>query len=301
MDGLIARAKKLASGAGEIQEGQRCAGARAEKLSRWLGWGSAAISAAVGTSIFTGWIEAEPTPFGIAAVAAATISAIQRTAKLDEKAEDYRLAGVKYGELRRRIDMFRLRLEVEKKVELKERLAKLDHFGDDLSKLAKETRTLQNSIYEPAAAAFEETHSEYYPDPDEPTHAGGVVWRRTASTIQYLVVQAKNVPRDWVLPKGHISPGESMEQTAQREVMEEAGVETTIRKVIDTVEFSTPQEHVISRFFLMDAISEGQAQEGRERKWLSLVDAIDILQFKEAQQLICQAHTLLRRSASSRG
>ena len=51
-----------------------------------------------------------------------------------------------------------------------------------------------------------------------PSHAGGVVFRRRHSRIEYLLLQAKADPDDWVLPKGHIEPHEDPQYCAIREV-----------------------------------------------------------------------------------
>ncbi len=53
---------------------------------------------------------------------------------------------------------------------------------------------------------------------------GGVVYARKNGTFCYLLVQATSKPSEWVLPKGHIEPGERKRETAVREVFEETGV-----------------------------------------------------------------------------
>lgn len=291
MDDLIARANKYAKGAGQTQEGQRSAAEKHERFSRWLSWVSTALSAVVGTSIFTDWVQTSPISFGLAAIVAAVLSAVQRTSRLDDRAEAHRVAGAEYGGLRRRADMLRLRLEGGD-VTREKGLVELEQIGKDLSELAKKTRTLPESIYKPATEAFKKSHPEYFTS--TPTHAGGVVIRREGATIEYLVVQTKKEPHEWVLPKGHIEHGESPEQAARREVLEETGVETVVRDVLDTVEFSAPNGRVKGQFFLMEAIGEGPPREGRERKWLNFDEAIQRLQFKEAQRLVCQAYTVCK-------
>lgn len=51
--------------------------------------------------------------------------------------------------------------------------------------------------------------------------AGGVVFNRDDD-----VLLLKHLSGDWVFPKGHVDPGESDLEAAQREVEEEAGVRT---------------------------------------------------------------------------
>ena len=57
----------------------------------------------------------------------------------------------------------------------------------------------------------------------EPT-AGGIIYRLDKSgKAEFLLVQdAKN---RWTIPKGHIEPGETSKQTAEREINEETGLQ----------------------------------------------------------------------------
>ena len=69
------------------------------------------------------------------------------------------------------------------------------------------------------------------------THAGGIAYRVVEGLPQYLIVTAKKNPEHWVLPKGHIEPGETPEAAAIREVREETGVEAKITGLVGAVEF----------------------------------------------------------------
>ncbi|WP_211227244.1 SLATT domain-containing protein [Saccharospirillum impatiens] len=291
MEDLIVRARKYARGAGQTQEGQRRASEKVEYLSRWVSWLSVALSAVVGTSIFAEWTMAYPVPLGLAAITAAALGAMQRTSRLEERAEDHRVVAAEYGGLRRRIDMFRLRLEAGD-VTREMGLAELDQIGKDLSILAKRARPLSDRIYNSAKKSFKNTHREYYSS--SPTHAGSVVFRKVDGNVQFLVVQALGKPNEWVLPKGHIKQGESPEQAARREVLEETGILGALWQALDTVEYVAPRGPVKGLFFLMEAVKENAPREGREKEWLSFADAIQKLQFKEAQQLVCQAYSILR-------
>ncbi len=298
MEDLIARAKKYAKGAGLIQEGQRMAAERNERLARWLGWVSTALSAIVGTSIFASWAKGDCSyVFGFLAIVAATLSAMQRTSKLDARANDHRVAGAEYGGFRRRADMLRLRLEGGD-VTRANGLAELEQIGKELSGLAKKTRTLPRSIYELAETSFKKSHPEYFAA--GPSHAGGVVIRREATAIHYLIVRSKQTSHEWVLPKGRVVPGESPEQAARREVLTQTGVETAVRDILDTVEFSAPNERGKVLFFLMEAVPGGSPPcEEQERKWLNFDDAMQALRFHEAKRLLLQAETLLRHTTGS--
>ena len=75
--------------------------------------------------------------------------------------------------------------------------------------------------------------------------AGGVVYRKLNDKVEFLVVQHSGHHR-WVLPKGWIDPGETKEQTAIREVKEEAGVEGEIDEfqIVGTMEADPSQRKI---------------------------------------------------------
>lgn len=58
--------------------------------------------------------------------------------------------------------------------------------------------------------------------------AGGVVYRRGGDSGLEVVLVARPGERLWALPKGKPEPGESIEQTALREVSEETGLRVAI-------------------------------------------------------------------------
>ena len=67
--------------------------------------------------------------------------------------------------------------------------------------------------------------------------AGGVVFRRTPHAIEVVLVSRRR-ERLWALPKGTPDPGESIEQTALREVREETGLEIAILEPLGEVRYS---------------------------------------------------------------
>jgi len=59
--------------------------------------------------------------------------------------------------------------------------------------------------------------------------AGAVVfYRGEGGKIEYLVLQGHRGEKRWGFPKGMIEPGEKLEETALREIKEEAGLQNPI-------------------------------------------------------------------------
>ncbi len=82
--------------------------------------------------------------------------------------------------------------------------------------------------------------------------AGGLVWRRADDG--HVEVALVHRPRydDWSLPKGKAHKGESDEDTALREVLEETGLECRLGDELISVEYETPRgEHKTVRWWAM--------------------------------------------------
>jgi len=71
------------------------------------------------------------------------------------------------------------------------------------------------------------------------TSAGGVVVRRPdgGARLQVLLC-GRETPLVWALPKGTPNSGETMEETARREVEEETGVRVRVERRIGQIEYS---------------------------------------------------------------
>jgi 8-oxo-dGTP pyrophosphatase MutT (NUDIX family) len=57
----------------------------------------------------------------------------------------------------------------------------------------------------------------------EATSAGAILFRSTRDRREYLLLKSR--PGDWEFPKGGVEGDEELQQTAIREVQEEAGIE----------------------------------------------------------------------------
>ena len=122
-----------------------------------------------------------------------------------------------------------------------------------------------------------------------PTHAGGVVVRRDGPELRFLLVTARRQPGLWVFPKGHIESGETPEQAAVREVLEEAGVQATVVAPIGATEFRSARGPVRAQFYLMDFVSENGPGEDRRLAWMTADEARRALIYEDARLLITRA------------
>lgn len=134
------------------------------------------------------------------------------------------------------------------------------------------------------------------PEANAVSHAGGVVFRMVGGQLQYLLVEAKNAPHEMVLPKGHVNPGETVQEAAVREVREETGVWARINTPLEIAQYTVENKPVRVQFYLMEALREGQPAEKREHAWLSLKDALQQAIYAETKHLLALAEE--KRSAS---
>ncbi|HEY8185490.1 MAG TPA: NUDIX domain-containing protein [Pyrinomonadaceae bacterium] len=143
------------------------------------------------------------------------------------------------------------------------------------------------------------------PNPDKPSHAGGVVFRKAKGRAEYLLVRAKENSQEWVLPKGHIELGESMKETAVREVREESGVWARVIRELVINDIVVKEKPIKIQFYLMEAVDgwldkaisqagflfrrkvlRRKRTEMRERKWFPLDKARDNATHKESKELL---------------
>jgi 8-oxo-dGTP pyrophosphatase MutT (NUDIX family) len=124
------------------------------------------------------------------------------------------------------------------------------------------------------------------------SHAGGVVARTVDGERQYLLVEARRSRGEWVLPKGHIEPGETPEAAAVREVQEEAGVRATVVARAGESTYAVGGQAVRTIFFLMRYQGEVSREEDRAIAWRRYDDALNLLRFDDARRVLTQADAL---------
>ena len=128
--------------------------------------------------------------------------------------------------------------------------------------------------------------------------AGSIVVRLDTKEPQVLLVTAKRNPRNWIFPKGHIEKGESPEQAALRETREEAGVSASLIGPAGILEYGFLGAKARVEYFLVLFTREaGPPEDGRQRIWCGLDDALDRLSYKNTRKLLRKAWKQLSTSA----
>lgn len=83
------------------------------------------------------------------------------------------------------------------------------------------------------------------------TSAGGIVVDiRQGRALTAIIARYNRGGRiEWCLPKGHVEAGETLAQTAAREIAEETGIEGRVLLILGTIDywFSTPDNRVHKR------------------------------------------------------
>lgn len=135
--------------------------------------------------------------------------------------------------------------------------------------------------------------------------AGGVAFRWDEGRLQTVIVAVKPSLR-WQLPKGIVDPGETPVITAVREVREEAGVETELLELIETVEYwyqrvqygQRIRYHKFVHFYLLEYKAGDVADhdhEIAEARWVSFEEAIELLAFKSERGVVEKAQDKVRQ------
>ncbi len=142
------------------------------------------------------------------------------------------------------------------------------------------------------------------------TSAGGIVVR-TQGGRPHLVVGSRRRERDgytWTLPKGTPIRGESIEETAVREVAEETGLQVRITGPLDAIEYSFVQSgtriNKTVHYFLMEPIGGDLARHDHEFdqvRWIAFDEAATVLTFATERALVARAATALLARGSREG
>ncbi len=107
----------------------------------------------------------------------------------------------------------------------------------------------------------------------------------------------------WSTPKGFIDPGRSAEETASIEALEEAGVIGTVGVEVGTFEYErNGRVHSVRVFVLqVERVLDRWQEDGeRERRWVSVQEAVEQVFHPDLGALIGRAASELTRRRSRR-
>jgi len=138
---------------------------------------------------------------------------------------------------------------------------------------------------------------------NEHSSGGAVLCTRDGRTCVALIATRRKTR--WGLPKGAVAEGETSEQAALREVLEETGLEAKIVRLLDTIEYYFRAGDTLIRkrvdFYLMEYVSgelTPQLSEVDDVEWVELSEAIRRASFDSERKLLEMAVTAVSPSPS---
>jgi len=139
------------------------------------------------------------------------------------------------------------------------------------------------------------------------TSAGGIVVRYQDAIPQFVVGRRRREKdgQTWTLPKGTPIPGETLEETALREVREETGLTVRIVSPLDAIRYTFVQRgtriHKTVHYFMMEATGGGledHDHEFEEVRWIAFEEAPGLLSFETERSLVGLAASRLQQEAT---
>jgi ribonuclease HI/8-oxo-dGTP pyrophosphatase MutT (NUDIX family) len=149
------------------------------------------------------------------------------------------------------------------------------------------------------------------PPPDQPKEgrreavqrsAGGVVYKKEGRALKVCLI-AKRGGLVWALPKGRVNPGETSEEAAIREILEETGHLAAIAEQIDHINYdfywkeNRTLYHKVVVFYLMPLVQEAVGPRDDEADavgWFTLGEACRKLSYLNEKKVLHQARRILQ-------
>ncbi len=132
--------------------------------------------------------------------------------------------------------------------------------------------------------------------------AGGLLVKKRGSRVQVCLV-AKKGHRVWAFPKGRVDKGETLEQTAEREILEETGHVGKVLEKLESIEYyfflkeNSTFYHKTVTFFLMRLVQENaqpRDQEADTVGWFDIGVAKKKLSYLNEKKILVKAEGLLK-------
>jgi len=141
------------------------------------------------------------------------------------------------------------------------------------------------------------------------TSSGGVIYKGHEDTLQVILISHYNQRGKlvWCLPKGSVEEGESLQETALREVREETGTDGRILEKIGQIQywFYSKQEDTkifkTVHFYLMEYLRGSENDhdsEVYEARWVASQKALSMLTHNSERQIMEKAARYLNAITS---
>ena len=120
--------------------------------------------------------------------------------------------------------------------------------------------------------------------------AGGILWRRTGDAAELALIHRPRYD-DWSLPKGKRDAGESWQETALREVLEETACRAEIERFAGGTIYTVKGRPKVVLFWHMRIIAEGRFAPNDEvdrLRWLAPYAALARLDHETERQLLAR-------------
>ena len=136
---------------------------------------------------------------------------------------------------------------------------------------------------------------------ETPVSAGGVVYQKNGGQVE-TVLCGRSQPVRWSLAKGTPDAGETLEQTALREVREETGLEVEIDSPLGSIDYwfadrdKDIRYHKTVHFYLMVAVGGNTDRHDPEFdvvQWFKAEDALQCLAYANEVKVLRRALILI--------
>lgn len=119
--------------------------------------------------------------------------------------------------------------------------------------------------------------------------AGGIVERATQDGVAIAVIYREIYGGEWSLPKGKQDPGETLQQTARREVLEETGCEAVFTGFAGCTQYYHGNLPKVVLYWKMEPFGECDFKpsgEVLELDWVSPEEAVKRLAHQDEKDLL---------------
>lgn len=119
--------------------------------------------------------------------------------------------------------------------------------------------------------------------------AGGLIVRLTTDGSLEVAIVHRPLRVDWSFPKGKVEPGETLEECAVREVLEETGMHCRLGPFVGHTEYRDRADRPKVVAYWTMVVEDGEFAPGREvdeLRWVDLGEAARVLTYDRDRDLL---------------